>query len=92
MTGKDVLPEKCLLEKAAVLERFEYYPLGKELKKQPSADGKHYQSFTKIFNHDKKEEPVKIKKEQPLTTDESNLVYTYKHSFNEYKNIKKYTN
>ena len=29
LTGKDVLPEKGLLEKAATLKRFEYYPLGK---------------------------------------------------------------
>ena len=34
LTGKDVLPEKVLLEKAATLKRFEYSPLGKELKAQ----------------------------------------------------------
>ena len=34
LTGKDVLPEKNLLEKAATIKRFEYYPLGSELKKQ----------------------------------------------------------
>ena len=28
-TCKDVLPEKDLLEKAATLKRFEYFPLGK---------------------------------------------------------------
>ena len=33
-TGKDVLPEKYLLEKAATMKRFEYSPLGKELKEQ----------------------------------------------------------
>ena len=36
MTGKDVLPEKDLKEKAAVLKKFEYSPLGKELKAQTS--------------------------------------------------------
>ena len=33
-TGKDVLPEKYLLEKAATIKKFEYSPLGSELKKQ----------------------------------------------------------
>ena len=32
VTGKDVLPEKALLEKVATIKRFEYSPLGKELK------------------------------------------------------------
>ena len=32
LTGKDVLPEKDLLEKAATMKRFEYLSLGKELK------------------------------------------------------------
>ena len=31
LTGKDVLPEKDLPEKAATIKRFEYFPLGKEL-------------------------------------------------------------
>ena len=34
LTGKDVLPEKDLLEKAATMKRFEYSPLCKELKSQ----------------------------------------------------------
>ena len=33
LMGKVVLPEKDLLEKAATMKRFEYSPLGKELKK-----------------------------------------------------------
>ena len=33
-TGKDVLPEKDLLEKAAKIKRFECSPLGKEFKLQ----------------------------------------------------------
>ena len=32
LTGKDVLPEKELLEKAAIMKRLEYLLLGKELK------------------------------------------------------------
>ena len=69
MTGRDVLPEKDLLGKAAALKRFEYSPLGKELKKETSVAEKHFQIFDKIFNYDETEEPVKIKKEGPLTTD-----------------------
>ena len=34
LTGKDVLPEKDLLEKAATMKRFEDSPLCKELKSQ----------------------------------------------------------
>ena len=96
LTGKGILPERNLLEKAAALKRFEYSPLGKELKKQASVGEKCYQSFAKVFNHDEKEEPVKIKKEESLTTDESNLVYnhkfSYKNKIHEYKNIEKYVN
>ena len=41
LTGKDVLSEKDLLEKAvAALKRFEYLPLGKELKNQSSVTEK----------------------------------------------------
>ena len=36
LTGKDVLPEKYLREKAATMERFEYSLFGKELKKRTS--------------------------------------------------------
>ena len=32
--GKDVLPEKDLLQKAATMKRLEYSPLGKDLKNQ----------------------------------------------------------
>ena len=96
MTGKGILPERDLLEKAAALKRFEYSLLGNELKKQTSVGEKYYQSFAKVFNHDEKEEPVKIKKEKSLTTDESNLVYnnkfSYKNKIHEYKNIEKYVN
>ena len=37
LTRKDILPERDLLEYAATLKRFEYSPLGKELKPPPSA-------------------------------------------------------
>ena len=78
LTGKDVLPEKDLLEKTAELKRFAYLLLGK---KSTSVAEKQYQSFDKVFNHDKKEEPVKIKIEEPLTTAESSLISNNKYSF-----------
>ena len=34
LIGKDVLPKRGLLEKAATMKRFEYSPLGKEFKAQ----------------------------------------------------------
>ena len=34
LTGEDVFPEKVLLEKAATIKRFEYSPLGSELKRK----------------------------------------------------------
>ena len=36
LTGKNVLPEKVLLEKAAAIKKFEYSPLGSKFKKQAS--------------------------------------------------------
>ena len=46
LTGKDVLPEKELVEKAAALKRFEYSPLGTELKAQNSAAEKQYRKLS----------------------------------------------
>ena len=42
LTGKDVLPEKYLLEKTAATKRFEYWPLGKELRAQTNIAQKQY--------------------------------------------------
>ena len=38
----------------------------------------------------KKKEPVKIKKEEPLTINESSLFYNSKYTFSEFKNVAKY--
>ena len=46
MTGKYVLLEKDLLEKAATIKRFGYSPLGKELKAQTGVA----QDQKKLFN------------------------------------------
>ena len=41
-----------MLDKAAVLKRFEYSTLDKELKKQTSVAEKQCQSFDKVFKGD----------------------------------------
>ena len=49
MTGKNVLPEKGLLEKkATTMKKFEYSPLGRELKKQTDIAKTQYQKLIKI--------------------------------------------
>ena len=60
------------------------------MKKQTSVAEKKYQDFDKIFNHDEKEEPLKIEKKEPLTTAESSLISNNKYSFSEFKNVEKY--
>ena len=60
MRDKDVLPELNLLKKAAAIKRFEYSPLGKELKAQTDIPKKHYQKLDNTFEFDKI-----IKKEKP---------------------------
>ena len=55
LTWKYVLPKKDLLEKAAAINRFEYSPLGKELKRQASVAEKQYQKFDSAFESNKKE-------------------------------------
>ena len=54
LTGKDVLPEKDLIGKAAALNKFEYSPLGKELKAQTSVAEKQYQGLNKFLSLMKK--------------------------------------
>ena len=91
LTGKDVLPDK-----AAALKRFEYLPLGKELKAQTNVAEKQYQKLNKIFESDnKEEEPVTIKKEEPVAIKkeiihELKLIYNNKYSFSEHRNVGKY--
>ena len=45
LTGIGILREKGLLEKAAALKRFEYLPLGKELKAQTDIAKKQHQKL-----------------------------------------------
>ena len=66
LTSEDVLPEKHFLEKAATIKRFEYSPLGSELKKQIYIAKKQYQRLDMDFNSNKDNKNVNeslIKKE-----------------------------
>ena len=61
------------------MKRFEYSPLGKELKAQSEIAKKQYQGLDKLFKSDK-----------PEITDELNLLYDSKHSFCEYGNDRRF--
>ena len=76
LTDKDVLPAKDLLEKAATMKRFEYSPLGKELKAQTDIAKKQYQKLGDSIGFDKV-----IKKENYYKL---NLIYDANHSFYKY--------
>ena len=82
MIGKDVLPEKDLLEKAAALKRFEYSPLGSDLEKDTSVAERKSSELNKSFE---KEELLRIKKEKPAIISESKLMYDGKYHFSDYK-------
>ena len=58
LTGKDVLPEKDFLEKAATMKIFEYSPLGKELKKQSSV-AENLTIFMSLIEEKKKNQQLK---------------------------------
>ena len=62
LTGKDVLPEKDLLERAAAIKRFEYSPLGKTFAKQTNVIKKQ----TEIIN---KKEDKRNKLKTIIVTD-----------------------
>ena len=72
LTGKDVLLEKELLEKATAIKRFEYAPLRKELKKQTSVTEKQYEKIDDAFESNKKE---KDKTKNKRSRAKSSLVY-----------------
>ena len=61
LTGKYVLPEKDMLEKAATMKRFECPLLGKKLKAQTDVVKKQYQKLDNTLKFDKK-----TKKEKPV--------------------------
>ena len=77
-----------MLEKAAAIKRFEYSPLGKELKKQTSVAEKQYQKFNNDFESIKKEED---KRKSKRSRSKSNLVYNNYFTFYKYHNIKDFS-
>ena len=83
MTGKDILPEKDLLEKAAAINRFEYSPLVKELKQQTSVSEKQYKNLTVLLKLIKRKKTNKKKRSR----DKSNLVYNNCFNFYKYHDI-----
>ena len=60
MTGKGFLPKTDFQEKTFAWKKFEYSPLGNELKAQTDIAKKQYQKCDKIFEFDKI-----IKREKP---------------------------
>ena len=56
MTEKDILQEKHVLENSVTIKRFEYSPVGKELKNQTSVAEKQYQKLNNAFESNKYEE------------------------------------
>ena len=78
MTGKDNLPEKVLLKKASTTKKFEYSPLGKQLKAQTDNAKKKYQKLDNTLEFDK--------------IIKSELMYNSKYSFYNYRNGKKINN
>ena len=92
LTGEKVLPEKGVLEKAATIKRFEYSPLGSELKKQIDiANKKQYQGLDKVYEFDgtisKDDKKATLK-----TYNKSVPIYDASHSFCKCRNIKKFDN
>ena len=87
MTGKDVLPEKELLEEAGIMKRFEYSLLHKELKAQTDITKRQYQKLYNTYEPEKiitKENPTLSKYNRP------NLIYDCKYSFYPYYKIKNF--
>ena len=90
MTGKDILPDKDLLEKAAATKRFECSSLRKKLNAQTDTARKQYQKLDVTYEFDKI-----IKKEKPTLENYSklDLIYNSNYSFCKYyRNSKKLDN
>ena len=90
MTGKDVLPEKDLLQKVTIMKRIDYSNLDKELKAQTDTAKKQYQKLNDTYEFNKI-----IKKEKPTLKNyrKSNLTYNANHTFDKYHcDSKKFNN
>ena len=77
LTGTNVLPEKDLPERADTMKRFEYSPLGKELKAQTGIAKKEFQGLDKAFisNKDNKNENESLIEKEKKKYNKSNLIY-----------------
>ena len=73
MTSKDVLIQKDLLEKSAIIKIFKYSPSGKELKAQSDIAKKQYQKLFNTFDFD---EMIKQEKTKPGNCSKSYLHIT----------------
>ena len=96
VTSEDFLPEKGQLGKAATIKRFEYLPLGSELKKHNHIAVKQYQRLNKVYEFDKNKDHKKINKNDKIPTittyNRSDLICNSNHRFYKYWNIKKLDN
>ena len=89
LTGKDVLPEKDFLEKAATKKIFKYLPFDKELKAQTGIAKKN-QNLNDTYKFDKI-----IKKEKPTLQNynKSGLIYRKNYSLSKYyHDVRKFDN
>ena len=75
-TGKNVLPETNLPEKATTMKRFGYLPLGKDIKALTEIAKKQHQKLDDTFDFDEifKKEKVRLKKYK-----RSNLIHNSKY-------------
>ena len=83
LTGKDVLPEKGLLEESAAVKIFEYSWLGRELKMQTDLSKRQHEGLDKVHGFDKVNDEAK-KKTTIKKYNESDLNYNNKLSFYKY--------
>ena len=66
-----------MLEKVAEIKRFEYSPLGKELKNQTSVTEKQYPKFGNAFKSNKKEENKRSRAKSNLVYNNYFIFYKY---------------
>ena len=74
LTGKDGLPEKGLLEKAATVKRLENSPLGSELEKQTDITKCQYKLFKDQINVISNNKEDGVKTEYCVKTDNGEII------------------
>ena len=84
-----MLVEEDLLEKAATIKRFEYSPLGSELKKQTNIVKKNIKRISKIRQGVWIDEAINKNDRKPTRkTSKSNLIYDANYNFYKYVVLK----